>query len=120
MSSRLRIIIIITMICFLIYIFKHIKRLNISTKHALIWIIADILVIISTIFVEQLFDFIKVIGIENVSSMMFFLGFILLIIVCFNLSNYISVQTKKINSLTQELGILKNQINKGKNEKVIK
>ena len=46
--------------------------------------------------------------------MMFFGGFIFLIILCFNLSSEISIQNKKIISLTQEVGILKNKLEKEK------
>lgn len=112
MSNKLTIILILVMILFLIYVFKEIKNNKISTKHALIWVIADIIVIICIIFVEPLFKVAHFLGIETVSNMMFFLGFIFLLVLCFNLSNQISVQNKKIINLTQELGILKNRNNK--------
>jgi hypothetical protein len=46
--------------------------------------------------------------------MMFFMGFIFLIVLCFNLSSQLSIQNKKIINLTQELGILKNKLEKEK------
>lgn len=114
MSIKLKIILIFIMILFLIYIFSVIKRNKISTKNALIWVIADIIVIFCILFLKQLLVIANFIGIKTVSNMMFFLGFIFLLILCFKQSAQLSIQNKKIINLTQELGILKNKIIKDK------
>ena len=116
MTTVLKINLIIVMILFLIYVFRSIKKNKLSTKNALIWITADIIVIFCIVFVEKLLLLANFIGIETVSNMMFFIGFIYLLILCFNLTNELSLQNKKIIKLTQELGILKNQINKEKDK----
>lgn len=112
MSGKLKMILILIMLLFLIYVFKAIKRNKISTKNALIWVIVDIVVVFCIIFVNPLFGVTNFIGIKTVSNMMFFLGFIFLLILCFNFSNQLSVQNKKIINLTQELALLKNKIEK--------
>lgn len=114
MFLKLKLILIIIMILLLLYLFKSIKKNIISVKYALIWVVADIVVIICILFVEPLFRVANFVGIETVANMMFFLGFIFLLILCFNLSTQISIQNKKIITLTQELGILKNKIGKDK------
>lgn len=114
MTIKLKIIIIIIMILLLLYILKSIKYNKISVKNALLWIIANILVIVSIIFIEQLLVIANFIGIKTVSNMMFFLGFVFFLILCFKQSTQLSEQNKKIINLTQELGILKNKINKEK------
>ena len=110
METKLKVLLILIMILFIIYIFKHIKKSNLSTKHALIWIIPDIIVIICIIFIESLFKFTNFIGFEKVSNMMFFIGFIIVLFICFALTNQLSIQNKKIINLVQELGIIKNKI----------
>lgn len=114
MTIKLKLILILVMLLLLVYIFKSIKRSILSTKNALIWVIADILVIGCIIFVEPLLLVANFIGIKTVSNMLFFISIIFLLVLCFNLSNQLSVQNKKIINLTQELGILRNKINKEK------
>lgn len=112
MELKLKVFIIIVMLFLLFYMFCAVRKNKISLKNILIWIIADIIVIIAVLFLEILLNFANFIGIETVSNMMFFGGFIFLIILCFNLSSELSNQNKKIISLTQELGILKNRLEK--------
>ena len=112
MSLKLKIILISIMIIFLIYVFKSIKDNKISVKYAIIWIIADIAIIFCVLLIAPLLKFSNLIGIKNVSNLMFFLGFVFLLILCFNFSKHISLQNKKIINLTQELGILKNKLKK--------
>ena len=114
MSTKLKIILIIIMFLLLIYILKSIKNNKISTKNALIWVISDILVILCTIFIEPLLAVANFIGIKTVSNMLFFIGFVFLLILCFKQSTELSAQNKKIINLTQEIGILKNKNKKDK------
>lgn len=121
MSLKLKVLLILIIVLLLLYVFKSVKNNKISVKYALIWIIADIAVIFCILLVEPLLKVSNFIGIKTVSNMLFFLGFIFLLILCFNQSTQISIQNKKIIKLTQELGILKNQIDKDKkqNEKKV-
>lgn len=110
MDLKLKIIIIIIMLLLLIYMFGTVRKNRVSLKNILIWIIADVIVIIGVLFLEVLLKLANFIGIETVSNMMFFGGFVFLIVLCFNLSSEISIQNKKVISLTQEVGILKNKL----------
>ena len=113
MSIKLKVFLIIILLLVLIYILKSINNNSISTKHALIWVFAVVFGIISILTVEHLFVLARYLSIENVSNMIFFLTFVFLIIICFNLSKQLSIQNKKIINLTQELGILINREKKG-------
>lgn len=114
MALRLKICLIIIMLFFLGYVLKKVRHDKLAIKNALIWIISDILVIFCIIFIENLLMITNIIGIETVSNMIFFIGFIFLLILCFNQTCQLSTQNKKIIILTQELGILKNKIDKDK------
>ena len=120
METKLKVLLILVMLLFIIYIFRYIKKSKLSTKHALIWIVADIIVIICIAFIESLFNLTNYFGIEKVSNMMFFIGFIVVLVICFDLTNQLSLQNKKIISLVQELGILKNKLERDNNEDVCK
>lgn len=112
MEKRLIVVLVVIMVLLLLYMFKVVKKDKISMNNILIWLVLDVLVIFCIIFVDPLFNVANFLGIETVANMMFFIGFICLIVICFNLSNKVSIQNKKIITLTQELGILKNRIDK--------
>jgi len=114
MELRLKIIIILVMIILLMYMFNIVRKNKVSTKNILIWVMADIFVIFATLFLDVLLKIANFFGIETVSNMMFFIGFIFLIVLCFNQSSQLSIQNKKIINLTQELGILKNKLDREK------
>ena len=114
MALRLKICLIIIMLLFLVYVLKKVKHDKLSIRNALIWILSDILIIFCIIFIENLLTITNFIGIETVSNMIFFIGFVFLLILCFNQTCQLSTQNKKIIVLTQELGILKNKLDKGK------
>ena len=118
MEFRLKIILIIVMLLLLLYIIKSIKSSKISTKNALIWVVADVIVIFCIILIDPLFSLANFIGVETVANMMFFLGIIFLLILCFNQSTELSILNKKVVTLTQELGILKKK--KEEEEKNVK
>lgn len=107
MEIKLKIILIVVMLLLLLYIVKSIKNSKISTRNALIWVVADIIVIVCIIFIDPLFSLANFIGIETVANMMFFLGIVFLLVLCFNQSTELSKLNKKVVTLTQELGILK-------------
>lgn len=112
MNLKLKIIIISVMVILLLYVLRKVKHSHFSTKYSLVWIITDVLVIIATIFVDELFGLAKLLGIETVSNLMFFVGFIFLLVMCFNLSYQLSIQNKKIIALTQKLGLNETEIKK--------
>lgn len=116
MELKLKMVIIIMMLLLLLYMFRTVRKNKMSLKNILVWIVADVFVIFAVLFLEILLKLANFIGIETVSNMMFFLGFIFLIVLCFNLSSELSIQNKKIISLTQEVGILKNELEKRKNK----
>lgn len=118
MEFKLKIILIIVMLLLLLYIIKSIKSSKISTKNALIWVVADVIVIFCIILIDPLFSLANFIGVETVANMMFFLGIIFLLILCFNQSTELSILNKKVVTLTQELGILKKK--KEEEEKNVK
>lgn len=106
MPNILKIIVSISILIFLFYVLRNVKRNKLDIKNALIWIVMSTLIIICIFQIENLQKIAHFIGIEKASNMIFFMGFIFLIFVCFNLTKIVSVQNRKIVQLTQELAIL--------------
>lgn len=117
MPKKLILILAISIIIFLLYVLKNIKQGKLNIKNALIWIIMGIGVIICVFQINNLEKLAKIVGIETVSNMLFFLGFLFLIFTCFNITRTISSQNKKIVQLTQELALLRKEV-ENKNEKL--
>lgn len=112
MPFKLTITIICISLFFLLYICNNIKNGFLSTKHSLVWIVVFLLLIIFALTNGFLMKIASFFGIVTVSNMLFFFGFVFLIFITFNLTKIISKLNKEIIILTQELGILKNEINK--------
>ena len=109
MPNTLKIIIIICMLIFLVYVINNVKHNKLNIQNALIWIVLSIGIILTAIFINQLHFIANFIGVETVSNLLFFIGFIFIIYVCFNVTKTISMQNKKIITLTQELAILRKE-----------
>ena len=112
MPRNLTIILIISILIFIIYVLFEIKHNKLNIKNAIIWIIMGICIVFCTLQIEAVKVLAKIIGIEKASNMIFFLGFIFLIFTCFNITQTISIQNRKIIKLTQDLAILRNEIEK--------
>lgn len=112
MNLNLIIFLICFCILFGIYIFINIFKRKISLQHSLMWFLYVILMVFS-LFFSSITNFLtKLLGFEVVSNMVFFFGFSILIIICFNMTKLISKEKEKVITLTQELAILKKELNK--------
>ena len=116
MSSELKIFLTLSILIFFAYVIINVKNNKLSVRNSIIWLIMCIAIIICIYTIPLLAVISHLIGIETVSNFLFFLGFIFLIYVCYDLSKTISMQNKKITTLTQELALLKKEID-DKNKK---
>ena len=117
MNIKLIIFLIVFCLVFGIYIFYNIFKRRITLQYSLMWFtycIIMIILLISTPIMENITHFL---GFEVTSNMVFFFGFIVLLIISFTLTRFLSIQKEKITTLTQEVGILKRKLDEyhGKN-----
>ncbi|MBR3210711.1 MAG: DUF2304 domain-containing protein [Bacilli bacterium] len=110
MPNSLKIFLTLSMLIFLIHVLNNVRKNKLSVRNSIIWIIMGITIIICVFQVENLEVLAKLVGIKTVSNLLFFLGFIFLIYVTFDITRIISIQNKKIISLTQELALLRKGI----------
>ena len=111
MTSRLIVLLIIICLFFIIYIFSNIFKRKISLQFSLLWFTYIILLMILLISIPFIGEISKFLGFEVSSNMIFFFGFVLLIIIAFSLSMFVSILQDKIKTLTQEVAILKKELN---------
>ncbi len=107
LSNQLRIIIIVSMLLALIYIVGNIRRQKINFRYGIGWMVVAILIMLLAI-CPQILDLISyLLGIAVPVNMLFFMGFILVVIVIFSLSRSVSDLSEKVKQLSQELAIAK-------------
>ncbi len=112
METNLIILLLGFCLAFGIYIFINIFKRKISLQHSLMWFIYVILMVLSLALpgiTEELSEFL---GFEVASNMIFFFGFAILIVICFNMTKIISKEKEKVVILTQEIAILKHELSK--------
>ncbi len=110
MSIKLIGFLILFCIIFCIFIYLNISNKKISLQHSLMWMFYALLMIIALSTPNDiLLKIANFLGINVVSNMIFFFGFIFLLIITFNLTKIISNQKEKITLLAQEIGILKKE-----------
>ena len=114
MPNTLKIFLIISIIIFMLHVLNNVKKNKLSVRNSIVWLLMGVAVIISVFQVENLTVLSHLLGIKTLSNLIFFLGFIFLIFVVFDLTRIVSMQNKKIITLTQELGILKKEIENDK------
>lgn len=114
MPIRLQIVVGIIMILGLIGMFIMIHRGKLNLKYALLWILAGIVVLILDIFPGALGILAKVLGIELPINMLFFMGFCFALLLVFGLTIKVSKMSDEVKRLTQELAILKYDIEEKK------
>jgi hypothetical protein len=107
LSNQLRIIIIICMILALIYIVGNIRRQLVNFRYGIGWMVVAILIMILAIWPSLLITLSRLLGIAAPVNMLFFLGFVLVVVVIFSLSKSVSDLSEKVKQLSQELAIAK-------------
>lgn len=86
------------------------KKEKILFKHAIMWTILDLILLIAVFSLPLLKEMATLVGIEQVSNMIFLFGFLVLLAICISLTSIVAEQKNKIIVLTQEMGIMNNKL----------
>lgn len=110
--ARIQIIAIIGSLLLILFIFNLIKKGKLKEKHALLWIGASLTILLLSIFRRLLDSIAHFIGIGYAPAALFLaaMGFGFLLFLYFSI--VISDLTDKTKKLSQEIGILKQKIQK--------
>ncbi len=110
MTTEIQVIIIVLAGIGILYIGNLVRVRRLELKYALIWFLVGVLVIIFAAnkhWLQSLSDFL---GIELPINMLFFAGFIFVLMIIFTQTIVISNLTRRVKRLTQEVGILNKRI----------
>lgn len=107
---KLRVTLIIAVVCYFVIILYFLKQKALNLKYTLLWLVAGAVMGILVIVPECLVMLIGIFGIQsNMNGLYTFaIGFIVMILL--SLTSIASRQNRKIRTLTQELAILDKRV----------
>lgn len=110
MNVRLQIVIGVIIVAMIFYIANMVRRKKIDLRYTLSWMCLGVVLLLLDIFpgiMEWLAD---LIGIKTPSNMVFFFGFILIVILVYSLTTSVSRLSDKSKKLTQEVALLREEL----------
>ena len=116
MDVKMRIFIGVVLIIGFLYVIWSIRKKKIDIKHSLIWIFVCVILAVLDIWPSLLKGLSKLLGFELPVNMLFFLGLAIEVIIIFGLTTRSSRQSEQIKKLTQEIALLKREIDEHKEE----
>ena len=105
MSLRIKCVIIAVLILGLLKILGLIKKNKLELKYALSWLFLELGILIITLIPNLLNVISKVLGIYNEINMLFFLGFVFIILVIFSLTMSLSRNSERVRKMAQEIAL---------------
>lgn len=111
MSLKLQVIIILALLVTAGLIVNMVRKQKIDLRYALGWILICIPILILTVFPSLITQISNLLGIASPVNMLFFVGFIFVIIIIFTLSVSVSHLATKLKMMAQEIAILKHELN---------
>lgn len=110
MSLRVQIIIAIAAILVILFIGNMVRTRKLELKYALIWFLVGVLLLVFDLSPGLLTKLTNLLGITLPINMLFFLGFVFVLMIIFSQTIVISNLTRRTKRLTQEIGILHRRI----------
>ncbi len=110
MSIKIQVIIIILAALGILYIGNLVRVRRLELKYALVWFFVGVLVIIFAANKDWLQGLSNLLGIELPINMLFFVGFLFVLMIIFTQTIVISNLTRKSKRLTQEVAMLNKRI----------
>ena len=101
LSIKARILIVAALLVLLAVIINMVRKRRLELKYVLAWLIADLALIIFTIFPELMMWLAEFLGIYSPVNMIFFLGFVFLAMIIFSLTVALSRATSSQRRLAQ-------------------
>lgn len=101
MSALLRIEMLIMALCFFFIVFRTINRRKMQIQYSLLWLLIAFCMVIVAAFPQLLMGLSSLVGIKVPANLLYFLGILALLMLCFSLSSIVSKQSEQIKRLAQ-------------------
>lgn len=115
-NLRLQIIIGIIIFLLLLFIINMVRNKKVDLRYALSWMFLAVILLLLDVFPQIVYIIAELVGIETPSNMVFFFGFLFVVILVYSLTVSVSRLSIKTKRLTQEIALLRKELER-KNEK---
>lgn len=113
-SIKLQIVLFLSSLLGFFYLLNKIKKHHLELRYALLWLGLSIVLILLSIFPIISIKFSELLDFEKPVNALFLLGMLGTGVILFSITTTISKFSTKIKELSQELGLLKNEMEKRK------
>ena len=103
----MKIFFIILSVFYLLFIINYVRKGNFSVTESFFWVVAGIIILILSIFPNIIIFLAKLIGVDYAPSLLFVICILFLGMLIFRNSKRITDLDEKVNTLAQEIAILK-------------
>ena len=109
-AYRVQIIAIVCSIALIIFIIESVRRGRLREKYSLIWLFAGVVMLVFSIWRDLLDTIAQLIGVAYAPSVLFLTAMFFGILLLIHFSITISSLTDTVKTLTQEIGLLRNEL----------
>ncbi|WP_270619458.1 DUF2304 domain-containing protein [Paenibacillus macerans] len=117
LSVKLQIILIVLCVCILILFIRKVQKFKLELKYALIWILVIMSSLILAIFPGILNFISALLYIKEPVNALFLVAIIFMLMIMYSLTSALSKASGNIKVLSQEVGLLKKELEELKNVK---
>lgn len=117
MSIKLQIFIAVIDLIAFVLIVNMVRKKKLDLRYALSWLSVLVLMLILDVFPQIVFWLTELVGIDTPSNMVFFVGFLFLVVLIYVSTVSISHLSQKTKRLTQEVALLRKELSEMKAEK---
>ena len=110
MPPKIRLITITICIFIVAYVFELVRRRHLSEEYSMGWLITGVLMLLMATWLDLLAKVTDLVGSKAVTSTLFFLGLMFLVVICLHFSIRISNLTNQVRKLSQWLAIQNHEI----------
>ncbi len=112
MSVRIQIFLLVFLILLLGVIISMVKKRQLELKYVLVWMACDVVLIVFTCFPGLMDQLAELLGIYSPMNMIFFIGFVLILLILFSLTVTLSRVTARVRRIAQILALLPEDLKK--------
>lgn len=105
MTLKAQVLIGIVLVIALIAVINMVRKRSLELKYVLVWICADIILLIFTLFPSTMGKVAAFLGIYSPVNMIFFMGFVLSLVIIFTLTVALSRVTARVRKLAQMIAL---------------
>lgn len=110
MSLRVQIVAALAAILVMVFILELVRGKKLREEYSILWVAASVLMLLVALWKELLFSIARFLGVFNANSLLFFLGFIFVMIYLVHLSVKVSILTENSKEYSQHIGLLEAEL----------